>query len=253
MAERKWWQRPHPSRPDDPGQAMPARGPVAPAMPAAPPPPAPPSQPPTPTGPVPEPDMPQRDSVKPLWLPGWEAYSTWGYDTGTGSYYAQLYRDEDDRDAKPRHWISGTGQSIQHPQVLYMRIALATRAPLTAVYEALLKSPTAVAAGHRYPMDPIAPGGRTLAEIRHQLGAARTGSSGYEQGSRMALQWLLGEVPTAPCSGATVPDGGRPSPLAVAAEAWAATGAIYMTAAKELAAGAETALLWALGTSTTAP
>ncbi|WP_161500427.1 hypothetical protein, partial [Streptomyces antimycoticus] len=159
----------------------------------------------------------------------------------------------DDRDAKPRHWISGTGQPIQHPQVLYMRIALATRAPLTAVYEALLKTPTALAAGYRHPMDPIAPGGRTLAEVRQQLGAAHVGSSGYGQGSRAALQWLLGDVPTAPCSAATVPSGERPSPVAAAAEAWAATGAIYMTAAKELATGAETALLWALGRSTTAP
>jgi len=65
-----------------------------------------------------KPRMPTREEVdqaarhgpQPFWMPGWDAYSIWGYDTdlSDGSHYlfAQLYRNDDDRDGPPRIWIT---------------------------------------------------------------------------------------------------------------------------------------------------
>jgi hypothetical protein len=44
-------------------------------------------------------------------LPGWERYSTWGLDTPLGRaddayLYAQLYRNTDDPNSRPRIWIT---------------------------------------------------------------------------------------------------------------------------------------------------
>ncbi|WP_435583461.1 hypothetical protein [Amycolatopsis thermoflava] len=39
-------------------------------------------------------------------VPGWDHFSTWGYEDGLGHYYAQLYHNSDDRDAAPRIWIT---------------------------------------------------------------------------------------------------------------------------------------------------
>lgn len=212
-----------------------------------------PTAPPPPAAPVPEPEQPRQDSINPLWLKGWDSYSTWGWDSGTTSYYAQLYRNDADRDGAPTVWLDGTTVPVQRLQVLFMRIAMATREPVTAVYEALLhRTPDGVAAGYRHPVDPITPGGLPLAQVRYQLGEMSEGSN-YEHGAVEALRWVLGQRAEAPASGAMVPTGERPSPLALAAESWAATAAVYMTRVKEYAAGAEAALMWATGKSTSAP
>lgn len=39
-------------------------------------------------------------------VPGWDHFSTWGYEEHLGHYYAQLYHNSDDRDAAPRIWIT---------------------------------------------------------------------------------------------------------------------------------------------------
>ncbi|MFE9424381.1 hypothetical protein ACFYNO_15585 [Kitasatospora sp. NPDC006697] len=39
-------------------------------------------------------------------MPGWDRYSTWGYEVGLGHYYAQIIHNSDDRDAEPRIWIT---------------------------------------------------------------------------------------------------------------------------------------------------
>ncbi|MCZ3390038.1 MAG: hypothetical protein LH645_13210 [Actinomycetia bacterium] len=41
-----------------------------------------------------------------LRLPGWSEQSIWGYDENIGTYFAQLWRDED-RNDEPTIWISG--------------------------------------------------------------------------------------------------------------------------------------------------
>lgn len=39
-------------------------------------------------------------------MPGWERFSTWGEMELQGHLWAQLYLNEDDRDAAPRIWIT---------------------------------------------------------------------------------------------------------------------------------------------------
>jgi hypothetical protein len=43
-----------------------------------------------------------------FWMPGWEDYSTWGYDGAPGDQhlYAQIIHNKDDPDAEPRIWIT---------------------------------------------------------------------------------------------------------------------------------------------------
>lgn len=50
-----------------------------------------------------EADIPE---IKAFEFPGWEHYSTWGAEAGLGHLHAQLYHNTDDRDAKPRIWIT---------------------------------------------------------------------------------------------------------------------------------------------------
>ncbi|MEV3925888.1 hypothetical protein [Actinomadura coerulea] len=50
-------------------------------------------------------------AVQPFAMPGWEHYSTWGFEEvhgrrDLGHMYAQLYLNTDDRDGKPRIWIT---------------------------------------------------------------------------------------------------------------------------------------------------
>ncbi|MFF4414542.1 hypothetical protein ACFYY8_18610 [Streptosporangium sp. NPDC001559] len=44
-------------------------------------------------------------AIQAFTMPGWE----WGYDVGLGHLYAQLYRNDDDRDAAPRIRITPPG------------------------------------------------------------------------------------------------------------------------------------------------
>lgn len=42
----------------------------------------------------------------PLVLAGWDDCSVWGWDGQEGSLYAQLWRNVDSGDGRPRHWIT---------------------------------------------------------------------------------------------------------------------------------------------------
>lgn len=55
-----------------------------------------------------EPDL-TRGGPHPFWAPGWEKYSTWGYEndpSGQTYLYAQLIPNQDGADADPRIWIT---------------------------------------------------------------------------------------------------------------------------------------------------
>ncbi|MFG2712838.1 hypothetical protein ACGFX2_20115 [Streptomyces goshikiensis] len=61
--------------------------------------------------PEPRPARPDltRGGPHPFWLPGWDHYSTWGYEQGPGGHqhlYAQLLLNQDGPDAEPRIWIT---------------------------------------------------------------------------------------------------------------------------------------------------
>ncbi|MGW6308768.1 hypothetical protein ACWFRQ_21520 [Streptomyces niveus] len=199
--------------------------------------------------PVPQPDVPRHeDSVHPLELNGWEQYSTWGFDTGVSSYFAVLYRNTDDPDEQPTVWLSGAAERYHLAPLLFARIVQTTGEPATAVYEALLTHlPNGVPDACRRPADPLAPG-ITLGHVEAQLDELllRFGGDDTDAGQIDALQWVLGERPASP-TGTVHRTSPRPSPLEIAAEAWAASAAIYQSGRPDRVTGAENALHWAAG------
>lgn len=48
----------------------------------------------------------QIGGIRQFTMPGWDQYSTWGYEEGLGHLYAQLYRNIDDPGMQPRIWIT---------------------------------------------------------------------------------------------------------------------------------------------------
>jgi hypothetical protein len=76
-----------------------------------------------------------------LWLPDWDDYSVWGYDTA-GSYFAQLYRNHiDDPDAIPHIWLDGHHPIITSEDELARTIAATTGTTLDDVATALHPEP----------------------------------------------------------------------------------------------------------------
>lgn len=71
-------------------------------------------------------------------LAGWERYSIWGLDPMETTYglFAQLWRNTDDRDADPRHWISG----VQDLVTLARKIAGVTGSGADDVASAIAES-----------------------------------------------------------------------------------------------------------------
>lgn len=81
-----------------------------------------------------------------LELPGWWD-SSWGYDEALGSYFAQLYKDDepvDDEDT-PQVWLSGIDHTYHSKQQLAAGIAEATGLRLRRIRKAM-------AASERYPV-----------------------------------------------------------------------------------------------------
>jgi hypothetical protein len=72
-----------------------------------------------------EPDLTQ-GGPHPFWLPGWEKYSTWGYEQDPGGHqhlYAQLIPNQDGPDAEPRIWITPPRHTVQSVDELAEAIA----------------------------------------------------------------------------------------------------------------------------------
>lgn len=199
--------------------------------------------------PVPQPDQSRQEtSVYPLWLQGWERYSAWGFDAGTGSYCAELYRNTDDPDGPPVIRLSARMERYHLAPLLFARIVQVTGAAATEVYEAMLTDlPDGVPDVLHSPADPVAPG-VSLADVESELDNCllRFGGDETEAGMIDALQWVLGLRPDSPSG--TVPRGGaRPSPIEIAAEAWSASAAIYQKGVQPRVVGAENALFWVIG------
>lgn len=53
------------------------------------------------------------DGPQAFWAPGWDHYSTWGYDEGLGCLYVQLFANQDDPDAAPRIWITPPSYQVR--------------------------------------------------------------------------------------------------------------------------------------------
>lgn len=78
----------------------------------------------------------------PLFLPGWDDYSVWGWDDMGEYLYAQLWKNIDDSRNQPRVWITPAGRwpVTTSPEVLADQIASATGCPLADVLAAMASS-----------------------------------------------------------------------------------------------------------------
>ncbi len=64
-------------------------------------------------------------SVRAFTMPGWDHHSTWGEEEGLGHFYAQLYRNSDDRDGPPLIWITPPRHVVTSIDALAEAIAAA--------------------------------------------------------------------------------------------------------------------------------
>ncbi|WP_394426323.1 hypothetical protein [Streptomyces sp. SGAir0957] len=110
--------------------------------------------------PTPRPAQPDltRGGPHPFWLPGWEKYSTWGYEqSADGPFlYAQLIPNQDGPDAEPRIWITPPGHVVRTVDELAEAIATAL-VPYQPVLmpASLIKTwLTTPPLSHRYPNSP---------------------------------------------------------------------------------------------------
>ncbi|MEW1648628.1 hypothetical protein [Streptomyces sp. NPDC091219] len=69
------------------------------------------------------------DFTLPLALPRWAEASDWGFDTGTMSFFARLYRNSTDTWGDPTVWLSGMSPDLASSADLKDAITLATRRP----------------------------------------------------------------------------------------------------------------------------
>ena len=79
---------------------------------------------------------------QPLWLPGWDRRSVWGFHLPLDAYFALLWRSGNDSD-EPDVWIHGYGLvdgrpfAVETTRMLAREIAAATGADLAAVCAAM--------------------------------------------------------------------------------------------------------------------
>jgi hypothetical protein len=78
-------------------------------------------------------------------LPGWDDYSLWGLDRSEATYglFAQLWRNTDDGDERPRHLIT----EVQDLLELARRIAALTACTEDAVADAIMVGLRSIGAG----------------------------------------------------------------------------------------------------------
>ncbi|WP_150477547.1 hypothetical protein [Streptomyces alboniger] len=86
---------------------------------------------------VPEGQRIVEDFTLALPLRGWQRDSDWGYDTGTRSYFASLYRIEADPSGEPSVWLSGTNPDLGNMVALADALQQATGATRQDVLAAL--------------------------------------------------------------------------------------------------------------------
>lgn len=78
------------------------------------------------------------DTIYPVLIDGWDDLSTWGWDSGVRSYYAQLTRNGNSDGDGPDVWITPPAWPVmQLPETLAQAIAQATGADLAAVRTAM--------------------------------------------------------------------------------------------------------------------
>jgi hypothetical protein len=170
-------------------------------------------------------------------LTGWDDRSTWGYDDGIASFYAQLWRNPGDTDA-PDIWLSGVDPRYPWPGCLALAIVDATgRDPLSVIRALGIAAP--------------APSVRPSLQITCALeDLSDPGVDTYAAGQAAVYRWALSGGDKAP--GSWLPWNGQPpTPEQVDAERHMITARAYQQCeahTRAFVGGADEALTWLLTT-----
>lgn len=172
-------------------------------------------------------------------LPGWEHQSIWGWDEGTGSFYAQLWRNSSTSDA-PEVWLTGARKPYPWPGCVALETVEHTHADTLAVVQAM-------GIAH------LEPTLRTEDEIMlraDELNKLRD-SGDYIGGQIHALAWTKELAEFTPGTRTEWGKNRRPTPEQADAEHHMITGRVYLGGDKfhgrDFFSGADEALWWALG------
>ncbi|MCK2239728.1 MULTISPECIES: hypothetical protein [unclassified Crossiella] len=172
-------------------------------------------------------------------LPGWEQQSIWGWDEGSSSFYAQLWRNDSTSDA-PEIWLTGARKPYPWPGCIALEIVERTQADALAVVQAM---------GIAHPEPTL----RTENEIMQRAGELNPlrDRGDFVKGQIHALAWTQG---LAEFTSGTRTEWGkdrRPTPAQADAEHHMITGRVYLGGTEfdgqDFFNGADEALWWALG------
>lgn len=171
-------------------------------------------------------------------LPGWEDQSIWGWDEGTGSFYAQLWRNDSTSDT-PDIWLTAARTPYPWPSSIALSIVEQTGVDALTVVRAM---------GLAHP-DPTLLADEAIMDRAGEL-ARLNDQSRYIGGQVHALAWVQGLAEFTP--GTRTEWGTRkPSAAQVDAEHHMVTGRVYRgedsVDGRDFFAGADEALWWALG------
>lgn len=171
-------------------------------------------------------------------LHGWEDQSIWGWDEGTGNFFAQLWRNGSSSDA-PEIWLTGTRKPYAWPGCIALDIVEHTASDPLAVVQAL---------GIAHP-EPALRGDDEITGRIDQLKSLNDQSE-YIGGQIAALAWTRGQAELTPSTRAPW-DQRRPSAARADAEHHLITGRVYLGGdpvhGGSFFNGADEALWWTLG------
>jgi len=167
-------------------------------------------------------------------LSGWEHRSIWGWDEGTSSFFAQLWRNGNSSD-EPDIWLTGARKPYPWPGCIALEIAENAEADALPVVRAM---------GIAHPEPTL----RTPDEI---FGRTRElykipNRNGYVGGQAHALAWTQGLAEFTPGTRTYWGDR-KPTADRVDAEHHMVTGSVYRGENRDFFSGADESLWWALG------
>lgn len=167
-------------------------------------------------------------------LSGWEQRSIWGWDEGTSSFYAQLWRNGSTSEA-PDVWLTGARKPYPWPGCVALEIVERTESDALAVVRAL---------GIAHPEPTL----RTPAEVGSRvLELRKQKEEGHYVGGKIhALAWTQGLAEFTPGTrtywGKSIPTVER-----VDAEHHMITGSVYRGENRAFFTGADESIWWVLG------
>jgi hypothetical protein len=173
-------------------------------------------------------------------LPGYDRQSTWGYDTGTRGFFAQLFENGTRRD-NPDLWLTAP-MPLLHAECLVAPISEHTGEDPLPILRAL---------GIAHP----SPALRPISELDEYASRfEQADPNPMSDGVIAAARWLTGAAANAPLSQSRPVNLEHPSPDAavVHAEAAYATGVVYLSRS-DYAAGVETMLVHATSKTASEP